>query len=176
MWLVEMIYSNFEFIETESNIGTTYHFMSTLSQWNDNFICIEKISVALREATSSSLVIIDEFGQGTSDIDGSALLISCMEYWISQSGQSPLILVATHLHNAADFLMKSNAVTSKAGSNVRFMSMAYTCQEDELIFLYEPTDNLCGNSFPFSVAQAAGVPKSIIDRGKEVFSIMLIMK
>ena len=130
-------------------------------------VCIVKISVALREATCSSLIIIDEFGQGTSDIDGSALFISCMEYWIGQADQSPLILVATHLHNAAGFLMRSGGGLS-ARANVRFMSMAYTCQEDELIFLYEPVDNLSGNSFPFSVAQAAGVPKSIIDRGKEV--------
>ena len=138
---------------------------------NNIFVCYDKISVALREATSSSLIIIDEFGQGTSDIDGSALFISCMEYWICQADQSPLVLVATHLHDAASFLRKSGIGSGE--SNVRFMSMAYTCQEDELIFLYEPVDNLCGNSFPFSVAQAAGVPKSIIDRGKEVHRIFI---
>ena len=141
--------------------------------------------MALREATSSSLVIIDEFGQGTSNMDGSALFISCLEYWIGQHGDSPLILVATHLHSAATFLIKSEAMSTRLIStmrvelihwsmilsrcNAQFMSMAYTCQEDELIFLYQPVASLCGNSFPFSVAQAAGVPKSIIDRGKEVF-------
>lgn len=117
----------------------------------------------LREATSSSLLVLDEFGQGTSHVDGTALFIACMEHWIYQANHSPLILAASHLHYAAGYLSKSLAAT-----NTRFNSMGYTCNKGELIFLYQPVPDLCGNSFPFTVARGAGVPSSIISRSKEV--------
>ena len=121
------------------------------------------MSAILKKATSSSLLIMDEFGQGTSHVDGTALYISCMQHWIEKGSGSPLILTATHLHCAASYLSKNSA-----SFNTRFMSMGYTCDKNELIFLYQPVANLCGNSFPFTVAQGVGVPKFVISRGKEV--------
>ena len=121
------------------------------------------MSIALKEANSRSLVILDEFGQGTSPVDGSAIFISIMEHWMCQGNESPLILAATHLHGAASYLSRPELAL-----NARFMSMRYTLQDGSLIFLYEPVDGLCGNSFPFSVAQAAGMPEFVVQRGQEV--------
>ena len=121
------------------------------------------MSVALRDANSRALVIVDEFGQGTSPIDGSSILIALLEYWMERGLQSPLVLAATHLHSAAAYLSRSTFAP-----RARLMSMAWTLQDEQLVFLYKPTHSLCANSFPFSVARAAGIPESVVIRGQEV--------
>ena len=43
-------------------------------------------SMALNNGTGNSLVLIDEFGKGTSDVDGQALLAASLDFWISKPG------------------------------------------------------------------------------------------
>jgi len=42
------------------------------------------MSLALRGANESSLILIDEFGKGTSQADGLALLAASIEFWIQK--------------------------------------------------------------------------------------------
>ena len=44
-------------------------------------------SMALNNGTGNSLVLIDEFGKGTSDVDGQALLAASLDFWISKPGK-----------------------------------------------------------------------------------------
>lgn len=125
------------------------------------------MSMALREANSRSLVIVDEFGQGTSTMDGTAVFFSCLEYWMTKGNSSPLVLVATHLHGAAAYLSKS-----QFAPNCRFMSMSWLIQNNELIFLFKPVENSLGKSFPFSVAISTGMDESIIKRSQKVRFIL----
>lgn len=125
-----------------------------------------QMSMACRTATNHSLVILDEFGIGSSHVDGSALFISCMEYWMKQEEQSPLLLVATHLHSAVQHLFRHTNALRKT----RFMSMGYFLDEEQLVFLYQLTEDLCTNSFPLSVAYASGLPDFVIKRAQEVLA------
>ncbi|KAI9557097.1 putative MSH5 [Daphnia sinensis] len=125
---------------------------------------LSMMSMACRTATNHSLVILDEFGIGSSHVDGSALFISCMEYWMKQEEQSPLLLVATHLHSAVQHLSRHTNALRKT----RFMSMGYFLDEEQLVFLYQLTEDLCTNSFPLSVAYASGLPDFVIKRAQEV--------
>ena len=43
--------------------------------------------MALNNGTGNSLVLIDEFGKGTSDVDGQALLAASLDFWISKPGK-----------------------------------------------------------------------------------------
>ena len=43
--------------------------------------------MALNNGTGNSLVLIDEFGKGTSDVDGQALLAASLDFWISKPGE-----------------------------------------------------------------------------------------
>ena len=43
-------------------------------------------SMALNHATGNSLVLIDEFGKGTADVDGQALLAASLDFWINKTG------------------------------------------------------------------------------------------
>ncbi|RUS88484.1 hypothetical protein EGW08_003742, partial [Elysia chlorotica] len=58
-----------------------------------------QVSHALNEATSSSLVIVDEFGKGTESIDGLALLTAVIKFWIDKGIASPYVLISTHYHS-----------------------------------------------------------------------------
>lgn len=124
------------------------------------------MSAAIRKSTNRSLVIIDEIAQGTSPIDGSAIFISCMEHWMKQRAQSPLVLVATHLLSASMYLSKMSCAL-----HTRFLSMSYTCQDDHIVFLYQPCDSISDTNFSFSVASAIGLPAHLIGRGQEVWQL-----
>lgn len=130
------------------------------------------MSMASRMATSHSLVILDEFGIGSSHVDGSAMFISCMEHWMKQSDKSPLLLVATHLHNAVEYLSRHTWVLQ----NTRFLSMGYFLDEEQLVFLYQLIEDMCTNSFPLSVAYASGLPNFVIKRAQEVSYVFLKRK
>lgn len=121
------------------------------------------MAVASREAVSHSLVIVDEFGIGSAYVDGSAMLISCIEYWVQQIKHCPLLLVATHMHDAVDYL--SRCIFN---SKIQFSSMGYFLDEEQLVFQYRLLEEVCVNSFPLSVAYAAGLPDFVIDRAQEV--------
>ena len=125
--------------------------------------------MASRIATNESLVILDEFGIGSSQVDGSAMFISCMEYWMKQSDHSPLLLVATHLHNAVEHLSRLTFATP----NTRFLSMAYYLDEEQLVFLYQLIESMCTDSFPLSVAYASGLPAFVIKRAQEVSFLVI---
>ena len=128
--------------------------------------------MASRIATSHSLVILDEFGIGSSHVDGSAMFISCMEFWMNQSELCPLLLVATHLHNAVEHLSRYTC----AIRHTRFLSMGYFLDEEQLVFLYQLIEDMCTNSFPLSVAYASGLPEFVVKRAQEVSLNIIISK
>ena len=134
--------------------------MFSLSQFG---MQLTLLSSALRRANSSSLVLLDEFGQGTSHAEGAALFVSCVKYWAKLGGHSPLILAATHLHDAVTFFSQNTTL-----NNIFLMSMGYLIENGQLVFLYQPVADMRGNSFPFSVAQVIGIPEHVVSRGKEV--------
>lgn len=121
------------------------------------------MSVALREATNRSLVVIDEFGIGSSYTDGTAIFISCMESWINLNDMSPLLLVATHLHNAVSYFSRHCLAHT-----IQFSSMGYYLDKEQLVFLYHLLNEKCTKSFPLSVASAAGLPDFVFNRAQEV--------
>ncbi len=55
---------------------------------------------AVRDSTGRSLVLVDEFGKGTSSCDGRALLAACAEDLLErEGGRRPFAVVATHFHD-----------------------------------------------------------------------------
>ncbi len=56
-------------------------------------------SFAVAGATGRSLVLIDEFGIGTNEIDGTALLASLITVWSKSEQACPHVIIATHFHD-----------------------------------------------------------------------------
>ena len=60
---------------------------------------VNQMSLAMSAATPRTLLLVDEFGKGTSAVDGLALLAACLRTLLQSGADCPLTLVSTHFHN-----------------------------------------------------------------------------
>ncbi len=114
----------------------------------------------LNNVTEKSLVILDEVGRGTSTYDGLALAWAVVEEL--HNNKKPRTLFATHFHELTkieDFL-----------SGVRNYNFLVKEWGDEIIFLRKLNPGPSDQSYGIQVARLAGIPKSVIDRAKEVLT------
>ncbi|XP_048489211.1 mutS protein homolog 5-like [Plutella xylostella] len=73
-------------------------------------IDLRQMSLALQESTSNSLIIVDEFGKGTSEVDGISLLASCINSLLCRELNCPHVLLATHMLQLPEFIIKTPLV------------------------------------------------------------------
>jgi len=72
-------------------------------------IDLAQVSLALRGATSQSLIILDEFGKGTTSADGAGLLAGVIDFLIEEV--RPRTIILTHFQyvpSSRSKLMKVN--------------------------------------------------------------------
>jgi DNA mismatch repair protein MSH5 len=74
------------------------------------------MSLAIRNSTGNSLVIIDEFGKGTSEVDGLGILAASLEYFVDMKYDSPHLFVSTHFHSLSNMLPSSENVKHQVNS------------------------------------------------------------
>jgi DNA mismatch repair protein MutS len=112
----------------------------------------------LNNATPGSLVVLDEIGRGTSTFDGLSLAWSIVEHLHNQVGAKTLF--ATHYHE----------LTELAGRLPRVKNFNFAVREwhDQIVFLRKIVDGGTDKSYGIQVARLAGVPKSILERAKEI--------
>ncbi|XP_077300745.1 mutS protein homolog 5-like [Arctopsyche grandis] len=144
--LIDQIYTRIQTVEDVSTRMSAF------------LIDLRQMSNAIRGSSSSSLVIVDEFGKGTSEVDGVALLASCINNFLFRGSQCPHVFVSTHFHDLIHVLRPS--------AYIKMMSLQYIYHEDKLIFLYKLVDGVMENSYAREVAQNTGIDESICDRAK----------
>jgi len=66
-----------------------------------------QINSALYASTPNSIVILDEFGNGTSEVSGLSLLAAVLSNFIERDIYCPHIFVATHMHRVINLLPQS---------------------------------------------------------------------
>jgi DNA mismatch repair protein MutS len=114
----------------------------------------------LHNASERSLVILDEIGRGTSTYDGISLAWAITEYLHDVSGCRTLF--ATHYHELAQLaeslpgLRNYNALVREGGGAV--------------LFLHKIAAGSADRSYGIHVAQLAGIPRPVLERGKEVLA------
>ncbi len=114
----------------------------------------------LNNVSEKSLVILDEVGRGTSTYDGLALAWAVVEEL--HNNKKPRSLFATHFHELTkieDFL--------GGVKNYNFLVKEWG---DEIIFLRKLNPGPSDQSYGIQVARLAGLPKSVIERAKEVLT------
>ncbi|MFC1946667.1 DNA mismatch repair protein MutS [Chloroflexota bacterium] len=114
----------------------------------------------LNNATSRSLLILDEIGRGTSTYDGMSIARAVAEYIHNHPGLGSKTLFATHYHEMvelADFLPR-----------VKNYNVAVTEEKDKVIFLRKILPGGVDKSYGIHVAQLAGLPKQVVNRANEV--------
>lgn len=111
----------------------------------------------LHQATSQSLVLIDEIGRGTSTYDGLSLAWACAE-WLAKKTQS-LTLFATHY-----FELTSLPSQLKGVANVHLDAREHN---DTIVFMHSVQEGAASKSYGLAVAALAGVPKPVITMAKQ---------
>jgi len=123
---------------------------------------VEMIEVAniLNNATSRSLLILDEVGRGTSTYDGLSIAWAVIEYIHNHTRLRSKTLFATHYHELVEL----------AGSlpRVRNCSMAVSEEKGKVIFLRKVVPGGADRSYGIHVAKLAGLPKAVIHRAQEI--------
>lgn len=121
---------------------------------------VEMTEVAniLNNATNKSLLILDEIGRGTSTYDGLSIAWAVVEY-LSKNLKTKT-LFATHYHELTDLEGKIEGI-----KNYRVLVKELP---EGIVFLHKIARGSANKSFGIEVASIAGLPKSIIERAKEI--------
>ena len=123
---------------------------------------VEMTEVAniLRNATSNSLLILDEIGRGTSTFDGLSIAWAVVEHISNPKLLGAKTLFATHYHELTELEGKL--------SNVNNYCIAVKEKGDDIVFLRKIVKGGADKSYGIQVAKLAGVPDSVIERAKEL--------
>jgi DNA mismatch repair protein MutS len=123
---------------------------------------VEMIETAniLNNATSKSLIIIDEVGRGTSTFDGISIAWAVAEH-IAKTIRART-LFATHYNELTEL-----AITLDGVKNYNVVVKEWG---DQIIFLRKVEEGPADKSYGIQVAQLAGLPQEVIGRAKEVLT------
>ena len=123
---------------------------------------VEMTAVAnlLRNATSKSLLILDEIGRGTSTFDGLSIAWAVIEYISDSRLLGAKTLFATHYHELTELEGKID--------NVNNYCIAVKEKGDDIVFLRKIVKGGADKSYGIQVAKLAGVPELVIGRAKEI--------
>ena len=123
---------------------------------------VEMTEVAniLRNATSKSLLILDEIGRGTSTFDGLSIAWAVIEHISNSKLLGAKTLFATHYHELTELEGKID--------NVNNYCIAVKEKGDDILFLRKIVKGGADKSYGIQVAHLAGVPESVTNRAKEI--------
>ncbi len=121
---------------------------------------MNEVANILRNATSNSLLILDEIGRGTSTFDGLSIAWAVIEHISNKKLLGAKTLFATHYHELTELEGKM--------SNVNNYCIAVKEKGDDIVFLRKIVKGGADRSYGIQVAKLAGVPEMVIDRAKEI--------
>ncbi len=142
-------------------IFTRVGIFDNLAQGKSTFM-IEMVETAhiLHNATSRSLIILDEIGRGTSTFDGVSIAWAVAEYIHDNPKLGAKTLFATHYHELTELAMTKGRV-----KNYNFAVREWN---DEVVFLRKIMEGATNRSYGVQVAQLAGLPRQVIHRAREI--------
>ncbi|KAF3453432.1 hypothetical protein FNV43_RR03872 [Rhamnella rubrinervis] len=126
-------------------------------------IDLHQVGMMLRQATSRSLCLLDEFGKGTLTEDGIGLLGGTINHFVS-CDEPPKVLVCTHLTELFD----QNCLPES--EKIKFYTMSVLRPDDsstdteDVVFLYRLVPGHAPLSYGLHCALLAGVPEEVIKR------------
>lgn len=123
---------------------------------------MSEVAFILGNATTDSLLILDEIGRGTSTYDGMSIARAVLEFAADKKRLGARTLFATHYHE----------LTALEGllDGVKNYNVAVKKRGDEITFLRRIVRGGADDSYGIEVAALAGLPDGVISRAKEVLA------
>jgi DNA mismatch repair protein MutS len=150
-------------IAITDRIFTRVGALDNLSQGQSTFMVeMEETANILNNATTDSLIIMDEIGRGTSTFDGLSIAWAVAEYLHDLKKSGVKTLFATHYHELTDLSLTKNRIKN--------YNIAVKEWNDEIIFLRKLIEGGTNRSYGIQVARLAGIPDKVVKRAKVVLS------
>ena len=121
---------------------------------------MNEVANIVKNATSKSLLILDEIGRGTSTFDGMSIARAVLEFCADKKKLGAKTLFATHYHELT--------VMEDMLDGVKNYNIAVKKRGDDITFLRRIVPGGADDSYGIEVAKLAGVPNSIINRAKQI--------
>jgi len=150
---------------SEASIGVVDRIFTRIGSADDlsrgaSTFMVEMVEIAgiLNNATSRSLIVLDEVGRGTSTFDGLALAWAIVEH--VHGDLRARTLFATHYHQLTELAGRLEGVHN--------LNVAVREWQDEIVFLHKIVEGGTDRSYGIQVARLAGVPQALVDRAKQI--------
>jgi DNA mismatch repair protein MutS len=114
----------------------------------------------LNNATTKSLILLDELGRGTSTFDGISIAWAITEFIHENPDVAAKTLFATHYHELNEM--------SELFPRIKNYKVEVREYDDKVIFLHKVNPGSADHSYGIQVAQMAGLPLFVTNRAKEV--------
>ncbi|KAH8675857.1 muts domain V [Xylariales sp. PMI_506] len=135
-------------------------------------IDLRQAAFAVNFATRRSLILVDEFGKGTNNVDGAGLMAALLLHFADLGTERPKLLAATHFHE----LFESKFIPESPNLSFAHMEVRVDIDapsaEDQVTYLYQLRPGRSISSFGSVCASINGIDKAIVERAE---SIMLLL-
>ena len=126
---------------------------------------MNEVANIIRNATSRSLIILDEIGRGTSTFDGLSIAWAVCEYIADKNRIGARTLFATHYHEMTELEGRLPSVHN--------FCISVKEEGDNIVFLRKIIPGGASKSYGIQVARLAGVPEPVLNRAKEILSELI---
>lgn len=124
-----------------------------------------EVAEILKNATTKSLVILDEIGRGTSTFDGMSIARAVVEHITDKSqGLGCKTLFATHYHELTDL--------EQTIEGVKNYNIAVKKRGEDITFLRKIVPGPADDSYGIEVAKLAGLPGAVTRRARQVLKVL----
>ncbi len=130
-----------------ADIGDEQSIEQSLSTFSSH---ISKISQMMKFASDRALILLDEVGAGTDPIEGSALAISMVEYFLNKGAK---LVVTTHL----------TPLKLLAFRDPRLRNAAVEFDSKTLLPTYRIIMGFAGSSQALEIARRCGIPSEVVE-------------
>lgn len=122
---------------------------------------MKEANYAISEATENSLILFDELGRGTATYDGMSLAQAILEYIHDHIKAKTMF--STHYHELT--------ILEKDLKALRNVHVSAVEENGKITFLHKVKNGAVDKSYGIHVASLAKLPKSLIERAREILNI-----
>ena len=123
---------------------------------------MQETAKIMHQATSHSLVLLDEIGRGTATFDGLSIAWAVAEHLATSPKARPRTLFATHYHELTDLADLHDGVAN--------YHVAAREWQDDIVFLRKVEPGRSDRSYGIQVARLAGLPPATVARARTILA------